>query len=282
MASIERVELWSDVEPAGGVRRAVLNHLIALTETVNLAGEHTVTVEIEYDHPAIVTLDTPAGQTNVQGGRVIRLHKSNGKWSEHRIAESTTIHRADSLTRRLVAQSIWLDLATKGIIALNLGKQMRTTSFSMLGLTAAGHWNQFIYPALVEGLQTWWRLELEVLASVEAQPLDLVYDNDTPLSALRKIADTLGGYELGLTADTEYYTVVLQRQIGESAPQVTARAKRNLQSLTHSVSQTNQATRIYPVGSAHEAGRVTLGEAEWALSGALPVRTTHPTNRSLN
>lgn len=274
-----RAESWSDTAAGGGVRRAILGHLLELSESVALGGQHTVTAVVAHDHPALTTLDTPAGQTNLEGGKVLRLVTGPSRWTEHRIIEPTI--QRPGLTRRIVAQSIWLDLGKRGIVTRYLGQGKRTGTFPMPGLTAREHWNQFLYPALVEGGMSYWALEMEVPATVEDQPVDVQYANDTPLSALLKIAQGLGALEMSWTGDDEAYTVVMQRQVGETASPIIARSQRNLLTIGYTESQGDQATRLYPIGVQHGEERATMGEAEWRLGGNPPTRAPHPTDPEL-
>ena len=296
MTHLDRCELWSDVEAGGGQRVAVLRHLLSLTEQVRLDGEHTVRLRTAFDHPAVRTLDTPAGLTNFRIGMVVRLVRGT-KWSEHRVTEAQRTVTETDRTRTLTARSVMLDLGTTGICEQYEGHDLsafqtgrRTATFTKLGLTAHEHFTQYIYPALVAGGQPWWEwLDLE--PDLENRPIDLVYDNDTPLSAFRKIADALGGLELAVLPDAERYTVVLKRRLGDGADPVVALAKRTLLGTTYSESMTDQATRIYPTGAAggvktwvrDMAGRAedvearaALHEAEWRLSGAEPRRYQDP------
>ena len=296
-----RVELWSDVEAAGGIRLAVIGGPLGLTERRDRNGEHTVTLTTEFDHPAVRTLDTPAGDINFRTGHVIRLVREGDsqEWTEHRIAIPQRRVVGSQRTWVLTAHSILEDLGKRGSCERYLGDPsdigQRLVSFSLLGLTLTEHWQQVIYPALRVGGQPWWEFQLSGAAEdLLERPVDLVYDKDTPLSALRKLlaAPTLGGLELSVHGTAEQYTVVVQRQIGEDAAPVMAMARGALRGLTYTETEANQATRIFPVGSpsgvqswvrdtvsrAEEVeARAVMGEAEWGLTGAEPVRTAHPT-----
>lgn len=294
MAAFERAELWSDVQAGNGTRRAVIPRILGLTEHVAMGGEHTITLDLPYDSPANVTLDTPAGETNVDITRVVRLLHCDGTWTEHRIISSRSTNDAGKLRRRIIARSIWLDLGMKGIITRYLGEGKRTMRFSMPGLTAAEHWNLFIKPALLEGGQDWWELAFELPPTIEALAIDVHYDNDTPLSGLLKVATALGSLEMSMIATDEFYRIVMQSQIGAGASPLVVQARRNLVSDSYEENLTDQATRIFPVGEEYQirieatgqftsgsAGRATMGEAEWHPRGSLPIRTPHPTDPTL-
>ena len=139
---------------------------------------------------------------------------------------------------------------------------------------------------MAEAGQPWWQILADYPTA--GQPLDIVYDNDTPLSALRKLADAAGGLEFSVEGNSESYTVVLQDQVGCGTQPVVALAKRSLLSFSYAENTTDQANRIYPTGPAGAgqtwvrdmAGRAeeveiraSVGDAEWQFTGDMPVRT---------
>lgn len=274
MAELRHVEVWTDVQAAGGRRRGVLSDLLECNETVSLNGEHTVNLLVPYDDPAAVTMDTPGGETNFDGGRVLRLNRSDGTWTEHRInAPTRNRDENTNLTRRIVAHSIMSDLAQRGIVtrAMTAGQPTlgrpfdRLPSFEMLGLTAMEHWDQFINPALVRSGQTFWHLSVIASSTIAGRPLDIVYDQDTPLSALHKLATALGGMEIHVLGSPTTYTVIVRHKVGAGVAPIVVQARRNLRSVGVTDDHTDQANRILALGPQVDGRRATMQDAEWRL-----------------
>ena len=263
MSSIERLELWTDLAPAGGTRRALVANWIACSEEVTLEGDNTMTVTLLRDNPALVTLATLAGSSNAEPQAVLRAVYGDGTFQERRIEADEERDDAGWVTFALVARGMLHELSMRGMVFREHPDGTRTYHFQASGLTAAQHITNYILPALLEAGQAFW----DVGTIESTDPITIVYSADSPLAALRKL-ETATGLELvppRFVAPS--YRMELVTQVGASARIVRVHANVNLLATGFGRSAADVANRIYGFGADDpEVGRATMGGNAWNVT----------------
>jgi hypothetical protein len=261
--AIDRVELWSDVKANGGQFVGVVTQYFSLSEQASLSGEHTVSLSVPLSHPIRYLVSTPADTPNLRVNQVLRLVKTDGTWSEHRISETTRQNQKGERRLSITARSIFQDLGFRGIVTRVTADGSATANFEVLSLELADQIQQFILPALAyAGARHFEIGTLEFTGSV-----DMVYDRDTPLSALKKLAGAAGDLELQVVATENAYQINMVKQIGLGLPKATVRAKRDLVELGFAERSDDQANRVYCFGAPYQDIRPSVGAARWDVLG---------------
>jgi hypothetical protein len=255
-----RLELWSTLEAAGGIRLAPIAFPRDVRERRTTDGEHTLSFALPWHHPA----ERPIGsevEVNFRLGQVVRFVKGPDDWTEHRIGNVTARRSSRGKERLIVANGVLQELAVRGLVFRSQAGGHTPASFEVLGLTVPEHLDTYILPALESARQFFWsRGAVEYLT-----PVDVTYDRDTPLSALRKLQAAAGGLELDITRIATGYALNLVRQIGAGDEPLVVSARRNLTSLGFEAAATEQATRIYAYGAGYGGHRAIIGDAEWNI-----------------
>lgn len=99
-------------------------------------------------------------------------------------------------------------------------------------------------------------------------PVDMVYQWDTPLSALRELLGRIdGNAELSVTrTDGTAFDVNLVRQVGSSAATVYFAVGRNIRTRRSRNTTDRMATRAHPKGAEQEGESATMAENSWPIS----------------
>jgi hypothetical protein len=274
-AALERLEFWTDIEAAGGVRLAIVPNLIACTERRTFDGESTLTLTIHRDNPALKTLDLeiapPSGQVPLDALNgwppyVLRSIYSDGELQERRIMTANETDDAGETRVTVTAVGMLQDISNAGLCFRTHANGERTYHFQAAGLTITQHVNLYVIPALVEVGQTWWAMG----GSEYTSRIAVVYDKDSPLSACRRIAAAAGGgleFRVRYNATNKRYTLDFLQQIGADAPTVRLRPKSGLRSLGISRSLEDVVTRVYGFGADdEELGTATMAANAWEMS----------------
>lgn len=265
---LRRVEVWSDAQCAGGTRLAVVPRVTACTASGGVDGDERLTLAVPLDSPVVSLL---------RKRRVVRLVEDSAAglagtaFDEWRLLSDAAA--TDDGTLTVTAGSIALDLGTGTLIRETDADGAVAYDFERIGLAPSDHLSGIILPAATAAGMSW----VTAGTVTPTTPVDLTYAWDSPLSALRKLAEACG-CELDVRRDgTTGYVVDLVTAVGASAPTLDLRAGRNLREFTLERSRVEQVTRVYPRGTAEDGLRPTMAGARWrvaALSGAGPVVVT--------
>lgn len=265
--AVGRVELWSDVEVNGGVRLAPVAHYISLTESRGVSGEHTVELTVQLHHPVVRLLGTPADDRNLRVNQVLRLVKTDGTSSEHRIGRPRRQNRGGTRTRTVVAHSIFQDLGFRGLVTKTEADGSSTTTFEALSLPMRDHLKFFILPAAREAGESFW----EVGDMAHERLVDMSYNGDSPLSAIRQLQVKGGDLEAeGVRSETGYRINIVER-IGADLEPLVVRSRKNLLDLSLDESSEDQATRVYTFGLETDGMRPSVGKGRWVQQSVVPV-----------
>jgi len=256
-----RVELQTDVLSNGGRRLASLPMIRLPIEKRSLSGEHTIQFSVPLDHPAVKTIDTPAGKQNFRINQVIRLSLPNGDWSEHRITSSKRKVGPSGRVRDITAVSIREDLAKRGYIKRTYPDGHTTTEFPGLGMTMREHLEQFFLPAMSAGGQDNWRVGF----LVHDRSVDVNYSSDSCESGLGKLAEAGGDLETYVSWDDQGYYINIVKQVAAGQLPLDVYCPRNLLDLEFTEQSDDQANRIVPIGSTLDDIEANAGQAQWEV-----------------
>lgn len=244
---LDRIEVWSDVEASGGVREADLTDYMSAVERREINGRETLRVEVRRES---------AAWSDLRERKVLRtvfLDDDIDEWRIHQIREERT--DKNQLIGVLDAESVKYDLGTTLIERVE-ANGLAAPYFELYGLTPAQHLG-----VILEDASTYFSAG-SVGSSGE---FDLVYDWDSPLSAIASLAGT-ARLDINVTRTSTGYTVNLPAELNSTVATAEIRYARNLQAITRtSESSKKQATRVYPQGGGAAGERLNISEAAWVV-----------------
>lgn len=251
---LKRVEIWSDVACAGGVRLAFYAGVVGARRFRQVNGREELTLTLDRN---------AAAWGSIAGDRVIRLVLTDGDWSEWRILEPTQAQQEDgSAFAEVVAVSILYDLGHTTVARTEANGYV-SLDFPLLGLTPAEH----AAAALAHAFPYFTLGTVEVV-----ERIDIDYSWDTPLSILRAICSELEARgipcELSVTRNGVVgYVVNLLAQVGASGePQLSIEYRKNLQGMSWGDSAESAPVRVYPRGAELETEHTTMAAHAWEVA----------------
>jgi hypothetical protein len=268
MPALIRLELFDDVKANGGSRRALVKNWLACEESVDIDGTDTMTLTLHGENEALVTSDTPVGEMNADMARVLRAVYADGSAVERRIE---TVNRdVDQGDDRVTVTALGMlhELGLCGKVYRQRPGGKRTYHFQAASQTAEQHLVNYILPAIWEGKAPYWRAAVLDTAS---EPVTVVYDMDSPLSALRKLVNAHLGYVelmIDYASASKRYQINLVQQQGVDAPIVRVRAGPALMRMGVSRTVRDTVNRVYGFGGTDpEVGRAHMGQNLWQVLG---------------
>lgn len=243
---LRRLELWSALQCAGGVRLRVFRQLFSCTAQAQLSGDTTLT--------AVVSLSDGAGITSAQ---VLRVDGGDGvfdEWLVRGVVEDSTAN-----TATITADPVELALISPALIAQVDGLGVTRHDLTILGRTPEDILTEYVLPPLG---YAW----LSVGTVDKADPIDVTFQWVTPLAAVQQLLSVLGlEYQLRRNGTAGYF-LDLVTAIGSTAPVADLRAKKNLPGLQFGTTTVGQANKIYPQGAASDGIHGTMGGADWLVT----------------
>lgn len=246
------VEVWSDVQAAGGSRLAAVPDVVSLAERRRLDGTDELVLGLPISSPA---------WSSVGEQRALRVTYQDASYDEWRIAAPSEAREKAGPLAAVKCLPILSDLA-RAIVGRTEGDGSVAHDVEALRLTPTQHIDSFILPALADAGLTWIaRGTIDATAAV-----DMSYQWLSPLAALRELAE-LTGTELRLRRNgTTQYLIDLVTEIGAGTPTPLVIVGRNLTEVKRERSGTEQATRVYPRGGADDGMYATMARARWRVS----------------
>lgn len=257
MPQFDRLEVWSGPQAAGGSRLAVFPYdLIRLSDRRQIAGESELV--------ALVRVQSPA-YAEIKENRVLRSvfkDDSFDEWGIHTVDERHGMAPEASLVAELRAHPIQVSLGDV-IVTRTEADGTVVHDFEALQLTPAEHINSFILPSLTAEGFSW-----IALGTIDATlPVDMIYDWDTPLAALKRLAE-ISGTELRLRRNgTTNYLIDLLNEINGTADTVDIRLRKNLAGIVRHRESLEQMNRVYPKGIEIDGISATIARARWKVTG---------------
>lgn len=250
MSRIRRLEVWSDLECAGGTRLSFYQPLpIEAVETRELNGRETLKVTVARD------VD---GWPDVERERVFRTYLEDGSWDEWRIVDVAEARDDQGRTlAQIECESPMYDLGLDVISRTEANGDVQH-DFDLYRLTPTEHLQRALTAA--PGYFQ--------VGSVEfSERIDVLYRWDTPLSAIRQIIETLTGTaELRVTrVGTTAYRVNIVDRIGSTQPEARLRYQKGLKAISLKQDGRLAYSRIYPKGADLDGWAQDMGPALWEI-----------------
>lgn len=249
---LSHLEIWSDLQCAGGVRLAAIVETLAASDQRELGGLERLLVQLRR---------TDLAWAHVLHTRVIRAVDSDGTWEEWRIADvDEQRDERGGLQGSIECSSPLLDLAEADrVITRTEADGTAAHDFGLFGLTPA--------EALTEIL-TWAPAHFTPGTVQPTARIDLNLSWDSPLSALRQLAElTDSDLELERNGTTGYRVHLLARTRALTAG-ARIRYARNQRGIRRKQNVDPLLTRAYPRGAAEDGLHADMGEAAWSVVAA--------------
>lgn len=251
MPAFRRLEVWSTLQCAGGVRQLMVTDLIALQETRSILGEESLAATVKFSTGLLAVLAE---------WKVLRVVFDDDSFDEWRVSDIAEGRGQDGASL-VEVRALWptVDLASLGIITRTESDGLVRPDFEVIGLSPAEHLSSFILPALTAAGATWFAAGT-VTPTV---PVDVVYAWTTPKEAIDLLAAQTG-YEFQLRRNgTTNYLIDLVATIGGSAATVLFRTARNLTGIKRQRSAVELVSRVYPRGTNEDGIAATMARARW-------------------
>lgn len=254
MPAFRRLEVWSTLQCAGGVRQLVVTDLLALTETRSIIGEESLSATVKFSAGLLAVLAE---------WKVLRVVFDDDSFDEWRVADIAEGRGQDGASL-VEVRALWptVDLASLGIITRTETDGLVRPDFEVIGLSPGEHLTSFILPALTAAGATWFAAG----TVTPTMPVDVVYAWTTPKEAVDLLAAQTG-YEFQLRRNgTTNYLIDLVATIGGSAATVLFRTARNLTGIKRQRSAVELVSRVYPRGTNEDGVAATMARARWKVT----------------
>jgi hypothetical protein len=160
------------------------------------------------------------------------------------------------------------DLAGCGLISRKDSDGVVVYDFEVLGQTPTELITNWVLPALTAAGFGW----ISIGNITPTARMDMTFAWDTPLSVLLRIASgAQSEIDLRKNGSAGYFIDIVSK-INSSAQQADIRIDKNLINVTRVESSVDQATRVFPKGSAQDGMAGTMARARWQVT-ALTSRT---------
>lgn len=260
MPTLQRLEIWSDFQFAGGTRQAVvpLDSCIRLETTERIERDDAGTIEISKDAPSASSFTL---------GAAVRFLYSDASFSEWRIGALEDASTAARILR-VTLQSPLMDLntgaapisKTESTVASLTVEYKAMTPSTVLGLILA-----FCPSGWSAGTVT------------PTIPVNMTTDAWLPLRALRALVEAINAQGVACELDyrrngTSGYYIDLVTAIGSSAATLDVRTAKNLLSTTRRRERQRYATEVVPVGAG--SPKAHIGRAWWECTAKVGTTLT--------
>jgi hypothetical protein len=254
MARLARVEVWTAVECAGGVRLAMLPVIAAARETMVHQDIGTLVLR--------VPLET-TGSDQLRERRVVRTVQTDGTYQEWVITGLRDAHTTDGLQTEVTASEPAILLATACVVTRTEADGTVIPDFEVLGLTPTQHLSGFLVPNLAAANVPW--VTIGTISSTAR--VDLTYGWDGPLAVIKRLAELTGTEWQFRRVGTTGYAIDLMARVGSASVTLDARLGRNLRGIKRTRSVTEQVTRCYPRGVDLGDGiRASMARNRWRVT----------------
>lgn len=260
------VEIWDEVEAAGGERLACFPALLSLQDKFEVQGREILTLAAPWYHFPGPLQDRDAATTigawpHVLERRVLRIIFPD-LIEEWRILRYVSERSDDgSLTGMIECESIALSDLNRGITEIVQANGLVEHAFELYNLTPAEHLAEIISMLNVGHFQA------GVVEPTDELP-SLIYQEQPPLAVLRALAEATR-HEIEVIRELDgMFTINLVEYQGAGENVASIRSGHNLRSLRVDADATEQNNRIYPLGAQVDDFRHTMAEAQWRIIAA--------------
>jgi len=232
MPTLQRFEVWSDFQCAGGTRQSVIpkDAPSRVVTTQRTTRDDEGSIEISTDAP---------GASALAVGAALRFLYSDASFDEWRIAELADTSRQDRIVR-VTLRCPLLELAVRSAPITTTTSKVTTLSATYANKSPSAH------VATILGFGPAWFTAGTITPTVIC---DLSLSADFPLGALRKLVSEIRGKGISCELDyrrngtTGYYVDIIT-SIGASASTVDVRTGRNLLETTRQRTLIQQASSV--------------------------------------
>lgn len=260
---LPHLEVWSDLECAGGAR------LSSIPDVLDVEVEEALEQKDEKGQDRLrVTLPRSADAWNEINQRgVIRL-EDGGDVREWRVRDENEREDADGrLVGEVVGEGVLYDLGYRTEVLRRSEANGRVDPrFEVNQHTPAEHLDIILgeLAPYTSGAPSYFSA-----GTIEpTDPVDMVYDWDTPLSALRELLRRISGTaELQVRRNgSSGYLIDIVRQIGAAADTVWFAPGRNARQVRRQETAKDQGTRVHPRGADIAGAAATMASHAWRIA----------------
>jgi fibronectin type III domain protein len=246
-----RLEVWSDLQCAGGARLAAIPDRLALEDTRKLAGGDELRLTLPVSSVAYASL---------LERRVIRVVYADDTFDEWRLTGIDEQEGPQGRVGLVTALGPSVDLA-RVVVGRTEANGAVYHDFEIIGMAPAEYLATILLPALVaEGYDYYAAGAIETTL-----PVDLVHEWDTALAVCQRLADLTGTeFQLRRNGATQYL-IDLVALTGFGASTVYVTLGKNLRGVQRQRASVDQATRVYARGMAEDAIRPSMARARWEV-----------------
>ena len=248
--TLARVELWDTIEADGGSRLRFFAGVVSANDTYEVGSTEELTV--------VVTRDLSYWD-DLAHDSVVRTVDVDGEYDEWRIRQLTDGQDAKGKANvTILCDSIKFDLVNNAEIMERAEMDgSAATHFEYYGLTPAEH---------IAVILTYAESYFTVGTIQTTDPVDMIYHDDTPLSALMELA-TITDTELSVSRDgTTSYRIDLVDGINVGGDVLEIRNGGNLISAKRTTDSRDMGTRVYVRGGQTFGREGTLAGAAWPVA----------------
>lgn len=245
---VTRLEIWTDLQIAGGRRLAFFRDFTGLTEVREHQGPEKLRIALPR---------TAAAWDHIRERRVIRMVMANGSWEEWRIVGVDQERTAENaLLGTVECDSVLYDLAN-GLVERQEANGAVVHDFDVFGLLPAE-----AAALIVQAARPYF--DVGVVEPVDRVDVSIRWDN--PLGALRALAAAAKA-ELEVVRDpvTGRYVINIVREIAADLPPVDIRFRGQQRALKRSAHAAEHVTRVYPRGAEEEGFSAGIAAAAWEV-----------------
>lgn len=249
------LEIWSNLQAAGGSRLDAIPDVLSASDTKRLTGEDLLEIEL----PLL-----SRSADNIVSQRVLRVAFDDDTFEEWRIATPSKAHATgDENRHRVQAHPIRFDLG-RVIVSRAEADGSVWYDFEALQLSPTAHFNTFLAPALTAAGFT--HFALGTVDTASPLLVDVVYAHSSVLQVLLELAEK-ANLELQVRRNgTTQYLIDLVSSIGSSAATRHILLGKDLQGVTRQENTSEQATRAIPRGADEDGFHATMAEARWRVA----------------
>lgn len=248
VAKLRRAEIWNNIQAGSGVLLSNVSDITSATRHRNLDGSDVVTLTVPR---------TGTFWANVIERNVLRLVYTDNSVDEFRIVEPNDEESDEGeQTGTIVAESILMDLGRTMVQRAEIDNTV-SLAYTLINLTPSQHITHVLGSAYA----------YFAAGTIDpTTPIDITYDFDSPLAALRKIAQAANAELQVVRNGGTNWQVNLLTQIGSSATVPQVRYRKNLDAMKRRVDAAELANRLYLRGGGDVTAYLTVANAKWRVN----------------
>jgi hypothetical protein len=250
---VKRIEIWDELECNSGAHKANIPQadLFKADLREKVDGEADLSIEIARESTA---------WTEIEELRILRVVYHDDSVQEYRITKPVESRgRRGEKTAQVQAESILMDLNTQGIVQRVEADGTVTLLYTYLSQTR----DDLVDHILADLPAHYAKGTIDDATTVVPT---FTFDHDTPLKALRELAE-VEDRELAIRRNgSTDYKIDLLDQLGSAATTPEFRFAKNLLGIKREIDATEVGNRIYPGGGSDGAIRLHVGKSRWEVT----------------